>query len=108
MLGIGVIAGVECVIFANDPTVLGGALTPYRCSKMVRALEIARDNRIPFVFCRVGRRDLPRTAEVLRCPAERSFCDLTRALEARIPSVCVVFGSSTAAAPTSPACRTTS
>ncbi len=28
VLGIGVIAGVECVIFANDPTVLGGALTP--------------------------------------------------------------------------------
>ena len=28
VLGIGVIAGVECVIFANDPTVLGGALSP--------------------------------------------------------------------------------
>ena len=26
--GIGVIAGVECVVFANDPSVLGGAITP--------------------------------------------------------------------------------
>jgi acetyl-CoA carboxylase carboxyltransferase component len=49
VLGIGVIAGVECVIFANDPTVLGGALTPYVGKKWMRALEIARDNGIPYV-----------------------------------------------------------
>ena len=29
VVGIGVIAGVECVIMGNDPTVLAGALTPY-------------------------------------------------------------------------------
>ena len=46
VLGLGVIAGVECVIFANDPTVLGGALTPYVAKKWMRALEIARDNHI--------------------------------------------------------------
>ena len=49
VLGIGVIAGVECVIFANDPTVLGGALTPYVAKKWMRALEIARDNHMPYV-----------------------------------------------------------
>ena len=43
------IVEVECVIFANDPTVLGGALTPYVAKKWMRALEIARDNRIPYV-----------------------------------------------------------
>jgi len=47
--GIGVIAGVECVVFANDPSVLGGAITPYVDKKWMRALEIARDNRIPYV-----------------------------------------------------------
>ena len=47
VLGIGVIAGVECVIFANDPTVLGGALTPYVSKKWMRALEISRESRIP-------------------------------------------------------------
>src|SRR4030095_6371916 len=47
--GIGVIAGTECVIFAHDPTVLGGALPPYASKKWMRALEIARDNRIPYV-----------------------------------------------------------
>ncbi len=49
VVGVGVIAGTECVIFANDPTVLGGALTPYAGKKWMRALEIARDNRIPYV-----------------------------------------------------------
>ena len=29
IVGIGVIAGTECVVMANDPSVLGGALTPY-------------------------------------------------------------------------------
>ena len=41
LLGIGVIAGVECVIFANDASVLGGALTRHVGKKWVRALEIA-------------------------------------------------------------------
>ena len=49
IVGLGVIAGTECVIIANDPSVLGGALTPYAGKKWQRALEIARDNRIPYV-----------------------------------------------------------
>ena len=39
VIGIGVIADTECVIFANDPTVLGGALTPYASKKWMRALR---------------------------------------------------------------------
>jgi acetyl-CoA carboxylase carboxyltransferase component len=49
VVGIGVIAGTECVILANDPSVLGGALTPYAAKKWSRALEIARDNGMPYV-----------------------------------------------------------
>lgn len=49
VVGIGVIAGVECVVMGNDPTVLGGALTPYALKKWARALEIARENRMPYV-----------------------------------------------------------
>src|SRR5664279_1507218 len=49
VVGIGVIAGTECVIIANDPSVLGGALTPYAAKKWTRALEMARDNRMPYV-----------------------------------------------------------
>ena len=49
VVGIGVIADTECVIMGNDPTVLAGALTPYAAKKWMRALEIARDNRMPYV-----------------------------------------------------------
>ena len=49
VVGVGLIAGTECVIVANDPSVLGGALTPYAAKKWMRGLEIARDNRIPYV-----------------------------------------------------------
>ncbi len=111
VLGIGVIAGVECVIFANDPTVLGGALTPYVSKKWMRALEIARDNRIPYVsFVESAGADLRMEPEDggerkrRRRPAKifhfaetgRFFYEMIELSKLRIPTVCVVFGSSTA------------
>ena len=47
--GIGVVAGTECVIFANDPSVLAGAMTVYVGEKWNRAIEIARVNRLPYI-----------------------------------------------------------
>jgi acetyl-CoA carboxylase carboxyltransferase component len=110
VLGIGVIAGVECVIFANDPTVLGGALTPYVSKKWMRALEIARDNHIPYVsFVESAGADLrmdPRDddGKKRRRPAKvnhfaesgRFFYEMIELSKLEIPTVCVVFGSSTA------------
>jgi acetyl-CoA carboxylase carboxyltransferase component len=108
VLGIGVIAGVECVIFANDPTVLGGALTPYVAKKWMRALEIARDNRLPYVsFVESAGADLrmePSEGKKSRRPAKvnhfaesgRFFYEMIELSKLEIPSVCVVFGSSTA------------
>jgi acetyl-CoA carboxylase carboxyltransferase component len=112
VLGIGVIAGVECVIFANDPTVLGGALTPYVAKKWMRALEIARDNRIPYVsFVESAGADLRRrgaskkdaedsTAGGARvdhfAESGRFFYEMIELSKLEIPTVCVVFGSSTA------------
>jgi len=110
VLGIGVIAGVECVIFANDPTVLGGALTPYVGKKWMRALEIARDNHIPYVsFVESAGADLrmePQNegGKKRRRPAKinhfaetgRFFYEMIELSKLRIPTVCVVFGSSTA------------
>ena len=112
MLGIGVIAGVECVIFANDPTVLGGAMTPYMAKKWMRALEIARDNGIPYVsFVESAGADLRRGGgggdgdgkKKIR-PAKtdhfaesgRFFYEMIELSKLEIPTVCVVFGSSTA------------
>ena len=42
--GVGIISGVECVIFANDPTVKAGAMTVYVGEKWKRAKEISREN----------------------------------------------------------------
>jgi acetyl-CoA carboxylase carboxyltransferase component len=113
VLGIGVIAGVECVIFANDPTVLGGALTPYVAKKWMRALEIARDNHIPYVsFVESAGADLRRSGgggkkdknENATVSARvdhfaetgRFFYEMIELSKLEIPTVCVVFGSSTA------------
>src|SRR6516162_5607738 len=49
VLGIGVVEGTECVIIGNDPTDLGGAMTMVSIRKLMRALEIARDNRMPYI-----------------------------------------------------------
>jgi acyl-CoA carboxylase subunit beta len=105
IIGIGVIAGTECVILANDPSVLGGALTPYAAKKWSRALEIARDNRMPYVsFVESAGADLRvdtsgggRRVQVDHfAESGRFFYELIELSKMEIPTVCVVFGSSTA------------
>ena len=107
IVGIGVIAGTECVVMANDPTVLGGALTAYSAKKWARALEIARDNQIPYVsFVESAGADLRvggggsggggRMHTGHFAESGRFFYDLIELSKMRVPTVCVVFGSSTA------------
>jgi acetyl-CoA carboxylase carboxyltransferase component len=105
VVGVGVIAGTECVVMGNDPSVLGGALTPFAQKKWARALEIAKDNRIPYVSfvesagadLRMDRREGGgRTSITHFAETGRQFYDLIELSKLGIPSVCVVFGSSTA------------
>jgi acetyl-CoA carboxylase carboxyltransferase component len=104
VMGIGVIAGTECMIMANDPSVLGGALTVYSAKKWARALEIARDNQIPYVSfvesagadLRVGGGGGGRMNTGHFAESGRFFYDLIELSKMRVPTVCVVFGSSTA------------
>jgi acyl-CoA carboxylase subunit beta len=104
VVGIGVIAGTECLIMANDPSVLGGALTAYSAKKWMRALEIARDNEIPYVSfvesagadLRVGSGGGGRMQTGHFAESGRFFYDLIELSKMRVPTVCVVFGSSTA------------
>lgn len=49
IVGIGVVSGREVIIRADDPTVKGGAWYPLTVKKMVRALDIALENRMPMV-----------------------------------------------------------
>jgi acyl-CoA carboxylase subunit beta len=104
VVGIGVIAGTECLIMANDPSVLGGALTLYSAKKWMRALEIARDNQIPYVSfvesagadLRVGRGGGGRMQTGHFAESGRFFYDLIELSKMRVPTISVVFGSSTA------------
>ncbi|HTP09029.1 MAG TPA: carboxyl transferase domain-containing protein, partial [Anaerolineae bacterium] len=48
--GIGRISGRECLIVANDATVKAGAWFPLTCKKVLRAQEIALENRLPIVY----------------------------------------------------------
>jgi acetyl-CoA carboxylase carboxyltransferase component len=104
IVGLGVIAGTECLIMANDPSVLGGALTVYSAKKWMRALEIARDNQIPYVSfvesagadLRVGSGGGGRMQTGHFAESGRFFYDLIELSKMRVPTVSVVFGSSTA------------
>ena len=109
--GIGIVAGTECVIFANDPSVLAGAMTVYVGEKWNRAMEIARDNRLPYINfvesaggdLRMGtgkKGDQPSIAPTIGhthfAATGRFFYEMTELSKLRIPVISVVFGSSTA------------
>ena len=49
IVGIGIVSGREVIIRADDPTVKGGAWYPLTTKKIVRALDIAIENRMPVV-----------------------------------------------------------
>src|SRR3954467_1303546 len=94
--GIGVVEGIECVVVAHDPTVRGGTMNPYTLKKNLRALEIARVNRLPLInLVESGGADLPTQADLF-VPAGQIFHDLTQLSAMAIPTIALVFGNSTA------------
>ena len=94
--GVGVVSGVECMVIAHDPTVRGGTMNPYTLRKNLRALEIARINRLPVLYLvESGGADLPTQAELF-VHAGRIFHELTELSAMGIPSISLVFGNSTA------------
>ncbi|HEY0905233.1 MAG TPA: carboxyl transferase domain-containing protein [Marmoricola sp.] len=94
--GIGVIEGVECMITANDPTVKGGASNPWTVKKIFRASQIAEENRLPTVaLVESGGADLPTQKEIF-IPGGKLFRDITRSSAAKVPTIALVFGNSTA------------
>lgn len=109
VLGIGVISGVECVVLGHDPSVRAGAFNAFNSKKLMRGLEIARENRLPYVqFVESAGADLrgqggdedPEVA-IQRdtghfAESGRLFYEITELSKMRIPTVSIVFGASTA------------
>ncbi|HXU44420.1 MAG TPA: carboxyl transferase domain-containing protein, partial [Thermoanaerobaculia bacterium] len=50
VVGIGAIHGRDVVVVSNDATVKAGAWFPLTCKKVLRAQEIALENRLPIVY----------------------------------------------------------
>lgn len=97
--GIGRVAGVDCVIVANDATVKGGTYYPMTVKKHLRAQEVARDNRLPCVYLvDSGGAFLPLQDEVFpdREHFGRIFYNQARLSAMGIPQIAVVMGSCTA------------
>ena len=69
---------------------------PYSLRKTLRALEIARTNRLPVMnLVESGGADLPTQADLF-VPAGRIFHELTELSALAVPTVALVFGNSTA------------
>jgi acyl-CoA carboxylase subunit beta len=96
VVGIGTVEGTEVLVCANDPTVRGGSFGPMAVVKQLRAHEIALTNRLPTVhLVESGGAELPKQRDVF-VPGGRQFANLTKLSAAGVPTVSLVFGSSTA------------
>jgi len=94
--GVGVVEGVECMLIASDPTVKGGTINPSGLKKTLRAAEIAEQNRLPMInLVESGGADLPTQKDIF-IPAGKTFRNLTRSSQRKVPTIALVFGSSTA------------
>ena len=116
ILGVGVIADTECVILGHDPSVRAGAFNAWNSKKLMRGLEIARVNRLPYVqFVEsagadlrgssgggASKKDEPpgriKTPSTTSHFAEsgRLFYEITELSQMRIPTISVVFGAAAA------------
>ena len=94
--GVGRVSGVECLITASESTVKGGAVSEMTAWKSGRMSDIAEHNRLPAIsMIESAGADLPVQSKIF-VPGGRGFRDLTRRSQSKIPTICLVFGSSTA------------
>lgn len=97
--GIGRVAGIECMIIANDATVKGGTYFPLTVKKHLRAQEIALENRLPCIaLVDSGGANLPNQDEVFpdRDHFGRIFYNQATLSSMGVPQVAAVMGSCTA------------
>jgi len=90
------VSHTQCLVIGNDPTVRGGTTSPTTIRKLLRAMDVAEENRLPvLLLVESGGADLSRQADVF-VPGGEQFRRLTQLSAQGIPTICVVFGSSTA------------
>ena len=95
--GIGFVSGVRCMVVASDAGIDAGALQPMGLDKLLRAQELALENKLPYVQLveSAGANLLSyRVEDFVRGGA--TFRNLARLSAAGLPVVTVTHGSSTA------------
>lgn len=94
--GVGLVCGRECLITANEATLKGGATSEAGLWKNGRLADIARQNHLPSILLvESAGADLPVQSKIF-VAGGRGFREITRRSKERIPTIAVVFGSSTA------------
>jgi len=94
--GIGLVCGVECMIIANVYTIKGGSMNEATVLKSARLAEIAAENRLPTIsLIQSAGADLSQQEKVFH-RGGAAFRELARRSKKGIPTIAVVFGSSTA------------
>ncbi len=94
--GVGLVCGRECLITANEATVKGGATGEAGLWKNARLADIARENHLPgILLVESAGADLPQQSKIF-VAGGRGFREITRRSKERIPTISIVFGSSTA------------
>ena len=97
--GIGIVAGQEVVVHADDSSIKGGAWYPLSVKKIVRALDIAIENRLPMIhLCDSagGYLQLQRELFADRYYAGRIFRNQSILSKMGVPQLAVVLGHCTA------------
>jgi 3-methylcrotonyl-CoA carboxylase beta subunit len=97
--GIGIVSGREVMINASDASVKGGAWYPLSVKKIVRATDIAVENRLPMVhLCDSAGGFLPLQADLFadRHYAGRIFRNQSILSKMGVPQVAIVLGHCTA------------
>jgi len=97
IVGIGAVSGVRVLLVADDAGIDAGALQPQGLEKLLRAQQVALENRLPFVHLVESA-----GANLLKYRVEQFvrggtlFYNLARLSAAGLPVIAVVHGSSTA------------
>ena len=97
--GIGVVAGISCMIIANDATVKGGSFFHETVKKHLRAQEIAWENKLPCIYLvDSGGAFLPEQDRVFpdKDHFGGTFFQQCRMSAAGLPQISAVFGGCTA------------
>lgn len=97
--GIGLVRGRQVIVHASDPSVKGGAWYPHSIKKIIRALDIALENRLPVIhLCDSAGGYLPLQHEFFadRQHGGRIFRNQAELSKLGVPQVAVVLGNCTA------------